>query len=85
MRKCYNQSGLELKGRRIVIGYHNEWNLINAHSRALSTAKKETVGSLRLLECEALKEGEVLKVSVYEGVECCGVLAVGLVYDYGVG
>ena len=65
------------------MGYHNEWTLVGSQSKRLDITKRETVGSLRLLECEALKEGETLRVGVFEGPECCGVLAVGLVYDYG--
>lgn len=74
----------EIKARRIVIGYHNQFLLVSAASRKLELFEKETFGQTRILIFEGLKEGETIKVPYYhEDEESSGILMAGLLYEIG--
>jgi hypothetical protein len=76
------EKGADIKNRKIILGFHNEYQLVNPVSRKLELIDKETSGQTRIYIFEGLKEGEILKVPFFfENESSLGMMTVGLIYE----
>lgn len=75
---------IDIKNRKVLLGFHNEYLLVNPISRKLELIDKETAGQTRIYIFEGLKEGEILKVPFFcENDSSLGMITVGLIYEVG--
>jgi hypothetical protein len=66
----------------MVVGFHNEYCLINPSIRKLEISGRELAGQKRINVFENVKEGEVIKVPFYvDRNGSCGIIIIGLVYE----